>query len=196
MKLFLLFSMGISACVKQTNTTKNTPTLGMHTYYFDVSLEKEEINPSHDEERHAPLPTKVIAGEEVGIAVHISLDPQKREGIMKIKYMEDPKDCATVKLTDAKVYENNDIEISFRKKISSGREIRGVFIEENFVGANIPYHKRFFYHLKILREINPTLAFLFSMKDDDSFIHSPEEIKERFFTADDSKHCLEEEKET
>ena len=193
MKALLLLAIVIStaACKRSgaTTQTKLSPPLSMaeRTWWFDVALDEERFDPNHDEER-SPAPPRQ-KGERVKVAVHIALNPKGKNGYMKIKYMEKPTDCEMVKLRKVDFYENGDMEISFRAKGKYERTLRGIFSEESNAAIAAPYHKKFYFHLKITQPHSDNMASLLSMNDAESFNLKPEDVRDEYFDEDDSKHC-------
>ena len=192
MKFLLLLTVfaSVLACKRSDTTTeaKMAPSL-TRTWWFDVALDEEKFDPNHDEER-SPAPARQ-KGEQVKIAVYIALAPKERRGVMKIKYLDDPTDCQWLELRRASIYDNGDMEVSFRAQGTQDRELRGIFSEESDDALDTPYHEQFFFHLKIMQPHPDGLASLFSMNDADSFTLKPEEVRKKYFDdeEEDSQHC-------
>lgn len=193
MKALLLLAIFISmlACKRsrETTQTKMSPPLSMleRSWWFDVALDEEKFNPNHDEER-SPAPPRE-KGERVKVAVHVALNLKEQGGMIKIKYMNEPTDCELVTLKKVDFYENGDIEATFRAKGKYKRELRGIFSEDSNAPVAAPYHKKLFLHLKIMQSHSDDLVSLFSMNDNESFNLKPEDVQEKYFNEDDSKHC-------
>ena len=183
---FALVACGMN---EDATDTKTDPSLSAkeRTWWFDIALDEERFDPTHDEERSPAPPSQ--AGEQVKVAVQLTLNTKDHGGLMKVKYVKDPTDCEAVELLDAGYYDNGDMEVVFRAEGKYGRELRGMFGENSNAPATAPYHKKFFFTLKIMRVHPDGVLSLFSMNDGDSFMLKPEEVKEKFFNEDDSKVC-------
>ncbi len=193
MKALLLLAIVISsaACKRSSETTqtKLSPPLSVmeRTWWFDVALDEERFDPHHDEERNPAPPRK--KGEQVKVAVHVALNLKERSGVVKIKYMDNPTNCELVKIKKIDFYENGDIEVTFRAKGKNERQLRGIFGEESNAATDAPYHKKFYFHLKIMQPHSDKMVSLFSMNDTESFNLKPEDVQNKYFDEDDSKHC-------
>ena len=188
----LLVTVGLVACGMhgdETTATKTDPSTSANerTWWFDIALDEERYDSNHDEER-SPAPPKQ-EGEQVKVAVQLTLNPKEHGGLMKVKYVKNPTDCEAVELLDAGYYDNGDMEVVFRAEGKYGRELRGMFGENSKAAAKAPYHKKFFFTLKIMRVHTDGMVSLFSMNDGDSFTLQPEEVQKEFFDEDDSEIC-------
>ena len=189
--LLVAISFALVACGMDEDTT-NTKTGALlptneRTWWFDVALDEERFDSDHDEERGPAPPSQ--AGEQVRVAVQLTLNPKKHGGLMKVKYMKDPTDCEAVELLDAGFTINGDIEVEFNAEGKYGRELRGMFSENSNTHPNAPYHEKFFFNLMIMRVHPDGMVSLFSMNSGDSFMLKPEEVQGQFFSEDDRKFC-------